>query len=290
MNRHLTRRQFLRLAFASSLLGMGSLAYAQRVEPDWIDVAVRYLRLPRLDPAFQGYRIVQLSDLHADAWMTPARLETIVALANAQRPDLIAITGDFVTHDPEIYAPSLITALRKLKAPDGVVAILGNHDHWTDADVVRGVIAESNLRYLGNAVYTLARDHALLTIAGVDDYWERLDRLDLVLANLPASGSAILLAHEPDYADISAATGRFDLQLSGHSHGGQVLLPLFGPPVLPLYGRRYPVGRYQVGRMIQYTNRGLGMIHPQVRFNCRPEISVLILESPPQGAEVSHDA
>jgi len=290
MSHHLTRRQFLRLAFASSLLGMGSLAYAQHVEPDWIDVAERHLRLPRLDSAFQGYRIVQLSDLHADAWMTPARLETIVALANAQRPDLIAITGDFVTHDPEIYAPSLIAALRKLKALDGVVAILGNHDHWTDAEVVRGVIAESNLRYLGNAAYTLARDHALLTIAGVDDYWERLDRLDLVLANLPASGSAILLAHEPDYADISAATGRFDLQLSGHSHGGQVLLPLFGPPVLPLYGRRYPVGRYQVGRMIQYTNRGLGMIHPQVRFNCRPEISVLILESPPQGAEVSDDA
>ena len=143
MSHHLTRRQFLRLAFASSLLGMGSLAYAQHVEPDWIDVAERHLRLPRLDSAFQGYRIVQLSDLHADAWMTPARLETFVALANAQRPDLIAITGDFVTHDPEIYAPSLITALRKLKAPDGVVAILGNHDHWTDADVVRGVFAET---------------------------------------------------------------------------------------------------------------------------------------------------
>ncbi|MBZ0286049.1 MAG: metallophosphoesterase, partial [Anaerolineae bacterium] len=88
------------------------------------------------------------------------------------------------------------------------------------------------------------------------------------------------LAHEPDYADISAATGRFDLQISGHSHGGQVVIPFIGPPVVPPYSKKYPLGRYQVGTMIQYTNRGVGMISPAVRFNCRPEITVFTLRTP----------
>jgi predicted MPP superfamily phosphohydrolase len=96
---------------------------------------------------------------------------------------------------------------------------------------------------------------------------------------LPAEGCAILLAHEPDCADDSAATGRFDLQISGHSHGGQVSLPLIGPPVLPYLAQKYPSGLYQVGQMFQYTNRGVGMTPPYVRLNCRPEITVFTLES-----------
>jgi uncharacterized protein len=89
-----------------------------------------------------------------------------------------------------------------------------------------------------------------------------------------------LLAHEPDYADISAATGRFDLQISGHSHGGQVIIPFIGPLVVPAYGEKYPLGQYQVGNMIQYTNRGVGTINPAVRFNCRPEITIFTLRAP----------
>jgi hypothetical protein len=119
----------------------------------------------------------------------------------------------------------------------------------------------------------------MLHIAGVDDVWEEHARLDMVLEQLPADGAAILLAHEPDFADESAATGRFDLQLSGHSHGGQVIYPFGGPPILPTYAKKYPVGRYQVSGMIQYTNRGLGMIPPHVRFNCRPEITVFTLSA-----------
>jgi hypothetical protein len=117
----------------------------------------------------------------------------------------------------------------------------------------------------------------MLHLAGVDDVWESQDRLDLVLEALPDAGAAILLAHEPDFADVSAAAGRFDLQLSGHSHGGQVIFPLRGPLVLPRYARKYPIGLYQVGGMLQYTNRGLGMIPPRVRFNCRPEVTVFTL-------------
>jgi predicted MPP superfamily phosphohydrolase len=88
----------------------------------------------------------------------------------------------------------------------------------------------------------------------------------------------VLLAHEPDFADTSAATGRFALQISGHSHGGQVRLP-FMRLVLPQLGEKYPMGLYQVGGMYQYTNRGLGMVSPRVRFNCRPEITILTLQA-----------
>jgi predicted MPP superfamily phosphohydrolase len=100
------------------------------------------------------------------------------------------------------------------------------------------------------------------------------------LERLPEEGAAILLAHEPDFADLSARTGRFDLQLSGHSHGGQVKLPLFGIPYLPRFARKYPRGRYQVGKMILYTNRGLGMVHLPFRFNSRPEITLFTLNGP----------
>jgi predicted MPP superfamily phosphohydrolase len=105
------------------------------------------------------------------------------------------------------------------------------------------------------------------------------NRIEKVLEKLPEQGCAILMVHEPDFADESAATGRFDLQISGHSHGGQVNLPLLGAPVLPRFGRKYPQGLYQVGSMYQYTNRGVGMTPPYIRINCRPEITVFTLES-----------
>ncbi|CAN5776038.1 hypothetical protein BH23ACT11_BH23ACT11_07590 [soil metagenome] len=144
---------------------------------------------------------------------------------------------------------------------------------------MRRVIRESGITDLSNAVHTMERKDAVLNIAGVDDVMERQDRLDLVLDRLPSAGAAILLAHEPDFADTSAAARRFDLQLSGHSHGGQVRMPLLGAPVLPPLAREYPAGHYEVGEMLQYTNRGVGMIEPRVRFNCRPEITVFTLGS-----------
>jgi predicted MPP superfamily phosphohydrolase len=186
----------------------------------------------------------------------------------------VAITGDFVTRRPEASATDLAQALAGLRARDGVVAVLGNHDYWGNPGIVREALRAAGVRELPNTVYTLERAGATLHIAGVDDVLARRARLDDVLAQLPREGAAILLAHEPDFADRAAATGRFDLQLSGHTHGGQVALPLLGPPLLPPLGRRYPSGRYQVGGMVQYTNRGIGMVRPFVRFNCRPELTI----------------
>jgi predicted MPP superfamily phosphohydrolase len=250
-----------------------------RVKPDWVELKHIRLALPRLAPEFHGYRIAQISDLHTDTSLTHAHLDHIVELINHQQPDMVAITGDFVSHHALPYIEDLRATLSQLRPRDGTVAILGNHDYWAEVDLIRQMLVDSGMIDLNNAVHTLQRGEATLHIAGVDDFWENQSRLDHVLAQLPESGAAILLAHEPDFADISAATGRFDLQLSGHSHGGQVILPFLKPLFAPPYGLKYPVGRYQVGTMWLYTNRGLGEASIRVRVNCRPEISIFTLEA-----------
>jgi uncharacterized protein len=284
VGRRLTRRRFVRLlagaTLATTATGVGGFLYVRDVEPGWVDLESVRLILPHLPAAFNGYRLVQLSDIHMDDWMTSARLAAVVRAVNATAPDAIAISGDFVTYEPRRFLPDLVTVLRGLRARDGVVATLGNHDHWTDAGLVRRALADAGVHELSNDVRTLRRGEAALSLAGIDDYWEQRDRLDVVLERLPSAGAAILLAHEPDFADISATTGRFDLQLSGHSHGGQVHVPLLGSPVVPPFSGRYPIGRYQVGGMVQYTNRGLGMVRPYVRLGCRPEITLFTLAAP----------
>jgi predicted MPP superfamily phosphohydrolase len=141
----------------------------------------------------------------------------------------------------------MIAALSRLAPRDASVAVLGNHDHWTRPDVIRRVLRTCGIIDLSNSVHTLSRGGAKLHIAGIDDYMVGWDRLDLVLKQLAqTNGAAILLAHEPDFADLSARSRRFDLQLSGHSHGGQICLPRLGPPFLPRYARKYPSGFYQV--------------------------------------------
>ncbi len=216
--------------------------------------------------------------------MTPGRLARIVGLANGERPDLVAITGDTVTssslYSTAHFAPLLVGPLAELRARDGVLAVLGNHDHRAGAKAVRRALREAGVAELDNRVRTLRRDGDELHVAGVDSPYAGLDRLDLVLEGLPEGGCAVLLAHEPDFADRSAATGRFDLQLSGHSHGGQVWLPFWGSLFLPRLGRRYPAGLYEVGGMHQYTNRGVGVTLARLRANCRPEVTILTLRAP----------
>jgi predicted MPP superfamily phosphohydrolase len=273
-------RSFLSLGFCF-LLGFSVLLYAKLIEPNWIEINSLQLTLPRLSQEFDGYRIVQISDIHLDNWMTQGRFKRIINLVNQQKPDLIAITGDFVTRYSPGSIPSLKPSLDKFTPKDQTVAIVGNHDYQNPIEKIIDAIAQSGIVYLGNnSVHTLHRGSAMLHIAGVDDILYGHPRLDLVLNQLPNEGAAILLAHEPDFADTSAATDRFDLQLSGHSHAGQVRLPLLKPLFLPRQGRKYYSGRYQVGNMTLYTNRGLGMTAFHVRFGARPEITVFTLVAP----------
>jgi uncharacterized protein len=289
MENKLSRRQFLRLLWFGFvdliLLAFGGIVYSAFIEPGWYRVETVRLTLRRLPKSFSGIRIAQISDIHMGGWMDSERLRRIVELMLEQKPELILITGDFLTghgfgssHREPVS--DLIQVLAPLATTVPVFAVLGNHDYWTDAQAVREMLSSCGITDLTNSVFTLTRDNGKLHLCGVDDVWAGDVKLDEVIARLKDDSPAILLAHEPDFADTSAATGKFDLQVSGHSHGGQVVLPFFGPPILPYLGNKYPGGLYQVENMLQYTNRGVGMLSPAIRFNCPPEITIFVLESP----------
>ena len=230
-----------------------------------------------LDPIFDGYRIVHFTDIHMGHWISPDRLSGIIDLINQQNPDLVVNTGDFVSYVVDEYRELMVDAFRKIDAPDGSLAVLGNHDHWMGDHTVREILSVGNVTDLSNDVVTIQRGGAQLHIAGVDDVMVKANRLDTVMAKLPAEGPAIMLAHEPDFADETAVTNRFFLQLSGHSHGTQILLPKLGPVLRGTMFKKYPVGRYQVGNMVQYTSHGVGTHSFRVRINCPPEIVVVTL-------------
>ena len=284
----LSRRDFLRVIkrFVASFFTLGAVSsfYSLILEPDWVDTEHVEISLPRLSAAFDGFRIVHLSDIHIGGWMNRERLARVVDLTQKEEPDLIVVTGDHVfghawSDALDAVVDDYIAEMSRLTARYPVLGVLGNHDHWSNAKKVRSMLARSKVKELNNDVHSIERNGEKLHIAGVDDIWDEYDRLDHVMAKLPDSGAAILLAHEPDYADTSARTRRFDLQLSGHSHGGQVVLPFVGAPALPYLGRKYYSGLYKVREMWQYTNRGVGMTSPFVRFNCRPEITVITLRA-----------
>jgi predicted MPP superfamily phosphohydrolase len=285
----LTRRDFLKLLGVAALdlflLGIGSVGYGFLMEPNLFKVETVRLNLPRLSRKFSGLRLVQISDIHMGGWMNAARFQQVADMVLAQKPDLILITGDFLIGRDALAisqeeVQDLIRELSRLSSSFPTFAVLGNHDYWTDVEMVRDILASSGITDLTNAVFTLKREEDSLHLCGVDDIWEGAPRLDDVIAQLSDNSAAILLAHEPDFADTSAATGRFDLQLSGHTHGGQIVLPWVGPPILPYLGRKYGSGLYKVGEMFQYTNRGVGMARLPVRINCPPEITLFVLESP----------
>ncbi len=262
--------------------------YAFNIEPNWYDVRPVTLTLPHLPRAFDRYRIVQLTDIHVDDRMNIARLRRITQLVNQQKPDLIVMTGDYLTRRAERYLPNLSLGLQQLQAPDGIIAVLGNHDHWINPQLIKKTLQSIGVQVLTNSLITIQRDQDHLPVAGLDDLAFGKADLRPILTQLGTARGAILLAHEPDSADMNAATGKFDLQLSGHAHGGQIRL--LGLQFFPKKGRIYPVGQYQVKKMIQYTSRGVGAVPPRGRLNCRPEITVLTLRSPAALAQLSLSA
>jgi uncharacterized protein len=255
--------------------------YARGVEPRWFDIKKIDVKIAGLNPVFEGYKIVQLSDIHARSGiMDRQQLERVAKLTNLQQPDTIALTGDYITDSPELAEEMLANAFGQLKATDGVVAIMGNHDREEDNNIpLERAFKKGKVNFLNNAVYSIERQGHKLNIAGVDDvYFQRAD-LPLTISQLPQTGANILLAHEPDFVDTVAITNRFGLQLSGHSHGGQIVIP-FLPRVKAELAKKYTNGLYKVDRMQLYVSSGVGTTGlPQARLNCRPEIAVIVLHA-----------
>ncbi len=282
-HRHgISRRTFLvRLLATAGVLACGAAGgsgYARLVEPHWPQVTRLTVSLPALPRAMDRLTIAHLSDLHHGPYVPIGDVRRAVALTNSLRPDLVALTGDFISDD-SIYASPCADALAGLQARYGSFACLGNHDHWHGARAVVAGLHSTGVRLLLNQAAPVGGEGTGLWIAGVDDIWEGLDDLERAMADVPDAAPTVLLAHEPDFADAASASQSIVLQLSGHSHGGQVRLPFYGALIVPPYARRYPMGYYRVRQMALYTSRGIGLVAPPVRLNCRPEIALITLHA-----------
>ncbi len=252
------------------------ISFGTEFSMEYFDVVDVDIELDNLDFEFNNYKIINLTDIHIGQWLTPEYLEGVVDYVNTLNPDLITLTGDYVSYILKGYEKDLEKSFKKLKARDGKLAVLGNHDHWLGASEIRNILKKANIKDLSNDVYSIKS----LNIAGIDSYTVGADDLDSVLNKLPQKGANILLVHEPDFAKISSKTGKFGLQISGHSHGGQFIIP--GTNIAPFRGpksTKYPVGKYKVKNMIQYTSRGLGTNTFWMRINCKPEITLFHLKS-----------
>lgn len=280
----MTRRKFIkRMAWTGAgVLGAGGMLYwSTKIEPSWIDIVRVPLKIAGLHPAFVGMRLAQISDIHVSEWMTRQRLQYVVHRVNQLQPDWIAITGDFVSRRQTGHDRILTEVLSTLKPRRDAFAVMGNHDHWSNVKFIRNAVAKSGVQELDNSFHTIHKDGGVLHICGLDDAWARAADMSQLLRKLPEKGAAILLAHEPDFADDYVKANRFDAQLAGHSHGGQVRVPLIGPIHLPKHGQKYHNGSYHISagqrKMELYVNRGAGMVAPYVRLNCRPEITLFTL-------------
>ena len=245
-----------------------------------IDLVEIDIELDNLGWNFQNFRILNLTDIHLGQWIDPEYLEELVDYVNTLNIDLITLTGDYVSYVIEGYEKSLEKSFSKLKAKYGKFGVLGNHDHWMGSSIIRDIFKESDIVDLSNDVVILERGDEKVNLAGVDSCTVCADNLDKVLSKLENDISTILLAHEPDFAKESSQTGRIDLQISGHSHGGQFIIP--GVETTPFRGpnsTKYPVGLYKVGEMTQYTSKGLGTNSFRIRINCKPEITIITLKT-----------
>lgn len=225
-----------------------------------------------LPAALEGFTFVQLSDFHHSQIVPLRVIEQTVEATNRLNAQAVFLTGDFVTSGTR-YVAGVALALSRLRARRGVYAILGNHDYWSAADEVTKQLRERGIAVLLNEARAVTPD---LWVAGVDDAWSGHPDLDAALQAVPPGKTTILLAHEPDFADQAQGRG-LALQLSGHSHGGQVRLPIINRPLLPYLSWKYYAGLQQAGDLPVYINRGLGAIHPPLLFTCRPEISLFRL-------------
>ncbi|MEL6441150.1 MAG: metallophosphoesterase [Cyanobacteria bacterium J06621_8] len=254
-----------------------------------------------LPPHLSGTKIVQLSDLHYDGVrLSPAILHQAIAISNEVNPDLVLITGDFVTDNPQPIT-ELASQLKKLVSKHGVFGCLGNHDliPSTAKAVIIEALGKINLKILWNeVVYPLGTG---LAIAGLPDFWSKDFKPERVFSQIPLDIPCLVLSHNPDSAEV-LQKWRVDLQLSGHTHGGQIVIPNYGPVVsiLPKIRQQVPrmlrnrlpyikdcakvtvnwqwaSGWHQIKQNQLYVNRGLGSYRPG-RLNCPPEVTVITLE------------
>jgi len=274
----MTRRDFLKF---SSLAAAGGLITATTAalfndESNTLSIEHITIPIPNLQPALEGFKIVQMSDIHLYPFTKLELVQRAVQVSNSLKPDITVLTGDYVWRNLSAI-DDLTPALAELDAKYGVFATMGNHDYWLDVEVIKDSFKSVGLPVLENQGVTFNVGGAPLHLAGLDDGWSGNPDLEAAMQGAPEGAPVVLLMHEPDLADIYSQDPRISLQLSGHTHGGQIRIPGIGALVHPHLGKKYDFGLYNVNGMWLYTNRGIGCISEPIRLNCPPEISEFTL-------------
>src|SRR4026207_2015060 len=259
----------------SLAVSLTHVARAALTEPYMLTIEHQRIHLNRLPNAFDGFRVVQLSDIHHGPFSNSDQIERAVETANRLQPDIIALTGDYISKERH-YAAPCAEMLGKLKARYGVFAVLGNHDHWVDAALVTDLFRAEGINVLVNQGMRFEKDGAAFWLAGVDDTMVGLEDLSLALAGARKDEMKLLLAHNPIILR-RAARASVDLVLSGHTHGGQVAIR--GERASARPNKRLLKGLWRQGNTQIYVNRGLGTVVLPIRYGCPPDISLLELRS-----------
>jgi hypothetical protein len=272
----ISRRRFLKIVGCAGILGVAA-SYPVFIER-YLVVTNRYrIPVPHLPEVFSGFRIVHLTDLHYGFLVPLAFIRNVIARVNDIPRDMVVCTGDFV-HEKKAtdQIDAVWPLVSKLRAPSGVFSVLGNHDHWADTTRSQYWLSQTG-QDLRHKVTFIEREGNRLWLAGAGDLWEDHRSLDELLHDIPEDDCRLVLAHNPDTADTDFAS-RVDLMVSGHTHGGQVDIPLVGTPVLPVRNKTYSSGLKKSPKgMNVFISRGIGWAVYPVRFNCLPEIAVLEL-------------
>lgn len=273
----LSRRQFLTGLAAAPLVAVSATsAYARFIEPYRYEVSETDVFLRDLPERFEGFRITQLTDVHHSRIVGIDEVRRTVDLANLTKPDLIALTGDYTTSYRRYIEPCA-EALGSLKAPEGVWAVLGNHDHYTDRELTTRALEHNRIAVLNNANTTLRRGSDVLQLSGIDDWSWAGTNWPRALYGLDQKRPTVLLSHQPRVLDL-AESEKVGLIISGHTHGGQIDLPLIGPPArFATAELKYAQGLFRRGDTQLYVSRGTGVIGLPLRLGVRPEIAVLRL-------------
>ncbi len=253
--------------------------YSVKIRRRWVRIRRHDVEIDGLDPAFDGYRIVQLSDLHIGGMLPPGLGERWVAMANAEAADLTVVTGDLVTSGVNFH-DEIAALLARLTARDDVVVSMGNHDYFGEGDPLIDKMRAAGLTVLRNDSQMIRRGSAQLRLSAVDDLWTARADLARTLAG-PKPAPTVLLAHDPKLFDQAADLGA-DFMLSGHTHAGQLALPFLVRQVnLAKIAYAYTYGFYRRGRATLYVHAGLGTTGPPARFGAAPELAVFTLRPTP---------
>ncbi|NPC92369.1 metallophosphoesterase [Bacillus sp. WMMC1349] len=278
--KNLTRRDFLKGLLGLFTTGWFTLGYARFLEPRMLETNVIPIQHRLIPKAFHQFRIVQFSDTHLSHDFTVHQLLEIVDQVNNLNPDLIVFSGDLIDDPPHFpHHEQAGLVLKKLHARCGKLAIYGNHDHGGyGTTIYQNLMAAAGFHVLRNDLIKLELSSgSVIEIASLDDFMLGKPNVEGVLSKLSKDIFSILLVHQPDAA-LVATDFPVNLQLSGHTHGGQVRLPLFGPLITPPYGKIYTEGLYVRDGMQIYVNRGIGTTRLPLRFLSKPEITVFELK------------